>query len=78
MTAQRVIRVSRVDAAPADFCLVSVSPDASLGSSPLDLKVVGTEGDNAFVATSKFCTSATTPTPLLSPLPVPRCWKLPF
>jgi hypothetical protein len=70
MTGQRITRVSRVDAAPAAFCLVSVSPDVSHASRPLDLKVVGTEGENAFVGTSKSSMPGTT-SPAPAPAPAP-------
>jgi hypothetical protein len=47
----RILRVRRVDGdAGSSFALVSASPD---GPRPLDLKLVATEGENAFRATSK-------------------------
>ena len=51
MTGQRILRVSRVDSSESAICLLSLSSD---GSNPLDLKLVGTDLESAFVATSKF------------------------
>ena len=46
--AQRIIRVSRVEG--NESCLVSVTKN---GNRPLDVKLVATEGENAFTGTGK-------------------------
>src|ERR1700712_3506981 len=66
MTGQRILRVSRVDSSESAICLLSLSSD---GSNPLDLKLVGTDLESAFVATSKFDLPPPCPPKALIPSP---------
>jgi hypothetical protein len=52
---QRIIRVPRVDDPDgSSFCLLSITPNGH--RHPLDVKVIGTEGEAAFVCTRKPAT----------------------
>jgi len=50
MAPERVLRIRRSDVDDNSFMLVKV---ASSGSSTLDLKLIGTEGENVFVGSSQ-------------------------
>jgi hypothetical protein len=63
MPQQRIIRVRRVDGDAAAFSLVSA---ASNGPHPLDLKLVATEGENAYVGSGKLpCNEVISASPAL-------------
>jgi len=47
----RVLRVRRTDADADSFVLLNVT---TAGTRPLDLKVVGTDGEDVYVAARKF------------------------
>lgn len=48
---QRVLRLRRSDRSSDSFVLLHVTNN---GSHPLDLKLVGTDGESVFVASSKW------------------------
>ena len=50
-SASHILRVPRIDVDDESFALVRVSSD---GISPLDLKLVATEGDHPYVGKGKF------------------------
>lgn len=55
MAAKKILRIRRTDvdaerAATAAYALVSVEP---AGPQPLDVKLVGTEGENVYAASCK-------------------------